>query len=56
MSNYIIDSGGKIYFNSKIKSVSDSNTIVCKNGFEEEFDLVVNCSGLYSDITFQFYK
>lgn len=52
MSNYIIDSGGKIYFNSKIKSVSDSNTIVCKNGFEEEFDLVVNCSGLYSDITF----
>ena len=36
--------GGKIYFNSKIKNVSDTNTIVYNNGYEKEFDLIINCT------------
>ena len=55
MAQYIINSGGKIYNNNKVLGLAASteNTIFLKTEKSEQaFDLVINCSGLFSDRTY----
>ncbi len=55
MANYILNSGGRIYTNNKVLGLSASNeksTIIKSEKNEQAFDLVINCSGLFSDRTY----
>lgn len=55
MAKYILNSGGKIYTNTKVKGLTpsnDSSTIIKTEKSEQAFDLVINCSGLFSDRTY----
>jgi L-2-hydroxyglutarate oxidase len=55
MSRYILNAGGKISTNNKVigLSTSNENTSVLKTeNSEQAFDLVINCSGLFSDRTY----
>lgn len=55
MANYILNSGGRIYTNNKVLGLSTSNeksTIIKSEKNEQAFDLVINCSGLFSDRTY----
>jgi L-2-hydroxyglutarate oxidase len=55
MAEYILNSGGKIYTNDKVLGLSASNgitTILKTEKSEQAFDLVINCSGLFSDRTY----
>lgn len=48
--------GGRVHFNTKIETVnnrSDGSIILKAAGQELNFDRLVNCTGLYSDRTFQ---
>ena len=51
MEELILNRGGNIITNSEIKVVNNSNdSIVLKNhNVESSFDLLINCTGLYSD-------
>lgn len=50
----IEDAGHNVLFNSKIEKVKDlkNEVVVFANDNEHTFDCLVNCSGLYSDITY----
>jgi L-2-hydroxyglutarate oxidase len=55
MAKYIINSGGKIYTNNKVLGITTSNensTLLKSENNEQVFDLVINCSGLFSDRTY----
>ncbi len=51
----IKEGGNTIQFNSKIQKVKELPTeiVVLSNNKEHSFDLLINCTGLYSDITYQ---
>lgn len=53
--NKIKENNGEICFNSKIEKIKpiDNKILVYENENEHIFDLLINCTGLYSDITFQ---
>lgn len=55
MAKYILNAGGKIYTNNKVLGLTTSNdnsTLLKTEKSEQAFDLVINCSGLYSDRTY----
>lgn len=55
LAEKIESSGGKIYTNNKvlgINTISNNSTILKSEKFEQKFDLVINCSGLFSDRTY----
>jgi L-2-hydroxyglutarate oxidase len=55
LANYIINSGGKIFTNNKVLGLTFSNknsTILKSENNEQTFDLIINCSGLFSDRTY----
>jgi L-2-hydroxyglutarate oxidase len=55
MAKYILNSGGKIYTNNKVIGLITSNempTLLKTETSEQTFDLVINCSGLFSDRTY----
>jgi L-2-hydroxyglutarate oxidase len=55
MAEYILNSGGKIYTNNKVIGLNDLNenkTLLKTEKSEQAFDLVINCSGLFSDRTY----
>jgi L-2-hydroxyglutarate oxidase len=55
LANYIINSGGKISINNKVLGVTALNaktTLLRTEKNEQTFDLVINCSGLFSDRTY----
>ncbi|MFZ4671993.1 MAG: L-2-hydroxyglutarate oxidase [Flavobacterium sp.] len=55
MANNIINCGGTIYTNNKVLGLTSSNenSIILKSEKNEQaFDLVINCSGLFSDRTY----
>ncbi len=55
LSNHIINSGGTISTNDKvlgIKEFNSSGTLLITEKNERYFDLVINCSGLFSDRTY----
>jgi L-2-hydroxyglutarate oxidase len=55
MSNCIKRSGGIIYTNNKVlglKSFDGRSTLLISEKNEQTFDLVINCTGLFSDRTY----
>ncbi len=55
MAKYILNAGGKIYTNNKVLGLTTSNdnsTLLKTEKSEQAFDLVINCSGLFSDKTY----
>ncbi len=55
MAEYFLNSGGKIYTNNKVLGLNTSNenkTLLKTEKSEQAFDLVINCSGLFSDRTY----
>jgi L-2-hydroxyglutarate oxidase len=55
MAEYILNSGGNIYTNNKVLGLTASNgnsTLLKSEKHEQNFDLVINCSGLFSDRTY----
>ena len=55
MAKYILNAGGKIYTNNKVLGLTTSNdnsTLLKTEKSEQAFDLVINCSGLFSDRTY----
>lgn len=56
MSELIKAAGGKITTEIAIneaKQLSNGKTILLGNDFESEFDLVISCTGLYSDLNYR---
>jgi L-2-hydroxyglutarate oxidase len=55
MSVLIKENGGKFYFGSEIlKTTEGSDGIIVEtNCFKEKFDLIINCTGLQSDLTYK---
>jgi L-2-hydroxyglutarate oxidase len=52
MLDDILVNGGKIYLNNKVlssKSIHSNKIVLQTDRLEKEFDLIVNCTGLYSD-------
>lgn len=52
MLNKIKERGGEIFFESKIDSITLTNSrtrVISANKIEKEFDYIVNCTGLHSD-------
>lgn len=54
LKNKILENNGKIFFSTEILRVGDNNEIQTVD-FAEKFDLVINCSGLFSDKNFNRY-
>jgi L-2-hydroxyglutarate oxidase len=55
LSGYILESGGSIFLDNKVlgmKSNNANSTILQSEQFEKQYDLVINCSGLYADRTY----
>ena len=55
MSSYILNAGGKISTNNKVIGLTASNensSVLKTENSEQAFDLVINCSGLFSDRTY----
>lgn len=55
MVQHIINSGGEIYTDNKVLGLTASNensTLLKTEKSEQAFDLVINCSGLFSDRTY----
>tara|TARA_B110000902_G_C14240911_1_gene562412 strand:+ start:403 stop:1599 length:1197 start_codon:yes stop_codon:yes gene_type:complete len=55
MAEYILNSGGKISTNNKVLGLtasSENSTLLKTEKSEQAFDLVINCSGLFSDRTY----
>lgn len=56
MAQYILNSGGEILTSNKVLGLSNSNAkliVIKTEKSEQTFDLVINCSGLYSDRTYK---
>ena len=52
MLDDILSNGGKIYLNNKVlgsKSIHSNKIVLQTDQLEKEFDLIINCTGLYSD-------
>jgi L-2-hydroxyglutarate oxidase len=55
MAKYILNSGGEIYTNNIVKglkALNENKTLLKTEKSEQAFDLVINCSGLFSDRTY----
>lgn len=55
MTKYILNASGKICTNNKVVGITGSNENSCllkTENNEQAFDLVINCSGLFSDRTY----
>jgi L-2-hydroxyglutarate oxidase len=55
MAKYILNSGGKIYTNNKVLGIialSERGNLIKTEKNVQAFDLVINCSGLFSDRTY----
>lgn len=55
LSEFIENSGGNIYLNNKVIGITSYNrksVIIKSERFEKDYDLVINCSGLFSDRTY----
>lgn len=50
----IIEKNAKIFLSTEILKIDKNNKILCKN-YEGSFDLVINCSGLFSDKNYTRY-
>ena len=56
LSDNIKKRGGDVFLGNKILGITNQNggsTILKSENFEKEFDLVVNCSGLFSDRVYE---
>jgi L-2-hydroxyglutarate oxidase len=52
MLDDILSNGGKIYLNNKVlgsKAIHSNKIVLQTDQLEKEFDLIINCTGLYSD-------
>jgi len=52
LSNFILGNDGDIYLNHKVESAKEtsvSKILLKTNQIQKEFDVVINCAGLYSD-------
>lgn len=54
----ILNCGGNVYCQTEVKKgiIRNNKTIIVSNNFEKEYDLVINCAGLYSDKIFKNMK
>lgn len=55
LSGYILESGGSVFLGNKVLGLISNNansTILKSEQFEKQYDLVINCSGLYADRTY----
>jgi L-2-hydroxyglutarate oxidase len=55
MARYILNANGKIYTNNKVLGLTtskDDRTLLKTERSEQSFDLIINCSGLFSDRTY----
>lgn len=55
MAGFILNSGGKIYTNNKVlglSSLNNSSSLIKTEQFEQAFNILINCSGLFSDRTY----
>jgi L-2-hydroxyglutarate oxidase len=55
MAQYIESAGGKICLNNKVlglTALNENSTLLKTDKIEQAFDLVINCSGLFSDRTY----
>jgi L-2-hydroxyglutarate oxidase len=55
MAKYILNSGGEIYTNNKVLGIipsSEKGNLIQTEKSVQAFDLVINCSGLFSDRTY----
>jgi L-2-hydroxyglutarate oxidase len=55
MAKHILNASGKIYTNNKVFGLTASNeysSVLKTENNEQAFDLVINCSGLFSDRTY----
>jgi L-2-hydroxyglutarate oxidase len=54
-SAYIKENGGQVYLNSKVNEailLKDGKILIRTDYFEKEYDLIINCTGLFSDRTY----
>jgi L-2-hydroxyglutarate oxidase len=55
MAQNIESAGGKIYLNNKVlgvTAINDKSILITSQQIEQVFDLVINCSGIFSDRTY----
>ncbi|WP_026764076.1 L-2-hydroxyglutarate oxidase [Sediminibacterium salmoneum] len=55
MANYIKSDNGEIFINNKVLGLSkfsENSTLLKTEKFEKTYDLIINCTGLFSDRTF----
>lgn len=55
MASFIKSDGGEIFYNNKVLGISKLNgdsTLLKSQQFEKTYDLIINCSGLFSDRTY----
>ena len=53
LENKIKEYGGDIKTSSKITKIKNKKNKIYINGIDDEFDLLINCSGLQADLTFK---
>ena len=53
LENKIKEYGGTIILSSNIKKIKNKKNKVYINSVDDEFDLLINCSGLQADLTFK---
>lgn len=56
MADYIQNSGGELKFNNKVSKISsfkNNSIVVMSEKSNKEYDLIINCTGLYSDRTYK---
>jgi L-2-hydroxyglutarate oxidase len=54
-SAFIIENGGQVYLNNKVNEaipLKDGKILIRTEHFEKEYDLIINCTGLFSDRTY----
>lgn len=55
MANFIKSDNGEIFLNNKVlglSNFSENSTLLKTEKFEKAYDLIINCTGLFSDRTF----
>lgn len=55
LSKFILGSEGNIFLDNKVLGVKSNNynsAILISDQFEKQYDLIINCSGLYADRTY----
>lgn len=55
MASFIKSEGGEIFLNNKVlglSKLSENSTLIKTEKFEKAYDLIINCTGLFSDRTY----